>query len=417
MKFSGGEIEKKKLESTLIVCQLLKSLFDNDSVIIGNPKIDETICRILVPNTFVSENDESHFTVPVSASLDSSQGLSPSTSLLLYTISFKSIDKLQNLLLKGDCIAAIRMKIYDLFQSNGRESLKVLYSLFAGNGPNAACHSPVDPIYSLNASYVAIPVTSAFSPTPINEMQLECLIKWQGALAMIIANRSSGDSQAISALGDIIKRFMRLIFALQLTEIYEFGISLTSNESGLPYLQVYKLMWLVDCGYLNEARRYCESIANIAKVYTKGSPYFHGCFLQKLKDLIQCLLEHGGSNSDTNESSWIFAKKMPKATFDSLWESLEGKFNKFVAGDSVDKIGPFSYYSAIIQPIPSYSVSADSYGSYYGPPDVNSKNISTTTMPPPPLSVGSSRSASSASNCHPVRVRYVDVMNQIPPSN
>ncbi|CAJ0640367.1 14106_t:CDS:2, partial [Entrophospora sp. SA101] len=100
MKFSGGEIEKKKLESTLIVCQLLKSLFDNDSVIIGNPKIDETICRILVPNTFVSENDESHFTVPVSASLDSSQGLSPSTSLLLYTISFKSIDKLQNLLLK-----------------------------------------------------------------------------------------------------------------------------------------------------------------------------------------------------------------------------------------------------------------------------------------------------------------------------
>ncbi|CAJ0769750.1 4502_t:CDS:2, partial [Entrophospora sp. SA101] len=55
--------------------------------------------------------------------------------------------------------------------------------------------------------------------------------------------------------------------------------------------------------------------------------------------------------------------------------------------------------------------------SLHRPPDVNSKNISTTTMPPPPLSVGSSRSASSASNCHPVRVRYVDVMNQIPPSN
>ncbi|CAJ0830040.1 10824_t:CDS:10, partial [Entrophospora sp. SA101] len=357
MKFSGGEIEKKKLESTLIVCQLLKSLFDNDSVIIGNPKIDETICRILVPNTFVSENDESHFTVPVSASLDSSQGLSPSTSLLLYTISFKSIDKLQNLLLKGDCIAAIRMKIY--------ESLKVLYSLFAGNGPNAACHSPVDPIYSLNASYVAIPVTSAFSPTPINEMQLECLIKWQGALAMIIANRSSGDSQAISAL------------ALQLTEIYEFGISLTSNESGLPYLQVYKLMWLVDCGYLNEARRYCESIANIAKVYTKGSPYFHGCFLQKLKDLIQCLLEHGGSNSDTNESSWIFAKKMPKATFDSLWESLEGKFNKFVAGDSVDKTDSYgSYYAITSNTNYSYNTANNDYSNNEFENDVGDLGLS-----------------------------------------
>ncbi|CAJ0846909.1 12758_t:CDS:10, partial [Entrophospora sp. SA101] len=676
MKFSGEEIEKKKLESTLVIWQLLKSLFENDGVIIGNPKIDETIRKILVPNIFVSENDESHFTVPASGSFDSSQGLSqtPATTSLSYTTSSKSIDELQNLLLKGDRIAAIRLamdenlwshaliiascvnkdtwkdvvngfirhemggQMGDAFQSNGRESLRVLYSLFAGNGPNAvkeffpqrtllnqACYSPVNPVYSqtsnssqfnlsLNTPYVVAPVTPAFSPAPINEMQLERLIKWRETLAMIIANRSPGDSQAISALGDLLKEhgwvhashicyilspkssinsgidtpntrftlvgkdylcsnsidYFHDWEALRLTEIYEFGISLTGNEGGLPFLQAYKLIyawWLVDCGHLNEARRYCESIANIVKVYTKGSPYFHGCFLQKLKDLTQRLLEHGGSNSGTNESSsWTFAKKMPKASLDSLWESLEGKFNKFVAGDSVDKsdkktpstnfepVGPFSHYSAITQPIPSRSTSADSYGglsnnafgskkkqkeipetstedkqdenvvenvkadekqnesqdnkkeesklSWFGkfftkkengkvanlgeeisfyydpvqkrwvnkkggmesstltpppppppptrakttsptpsasmavsnnnsnnnknstssdsligpPPGINPKNISTTTTPPP-LSIGSRRSASSTSNRRPVRARYVDIMNQIPPSN
>ncbi|CAG8583924.1 4204_t:CDS:2 [Dentiscutata erythropus] len=127
--------------------------------------------------------------------------------------------------------------------------------------------------------------------------------------------------------------------------------------------------------------RYCESIANIVKVYTKGSPYFHGCFLQNLKDLTQRLLEHGGNSSGNNESSsWLFAKKMPKAALDSLWDSLEVKFNRFVAGDAMDEngqnqssssisqetVGPFSHFSAITQQtsnVPSRSVSAAEFRS------------------------------------------------------
>ena len=129
----------------------------------------------MVPNIFVNESDESHFTVPASTNFDSSQALSQTlaTSSLSSTVSPKSIDKLQNYLLKGDRVAAIRLamdenlwshaliiascvnkdmwkevvsgfiryemgdKIGNAFQSNGRESLRVLYSLFAGNGPNA----------------------------------------------------------------------------------------------------------------------------------------------------------------------------------------------------------------------------------------------------------------------------------------
>ncbi|CAG8519661.1 14043_t:CDS:1, partial [Acaulospora colombiana] len=63
---------------------------------------------------------------------------------------------------------------------------------------------------------------------------------------------------------------------------------------------------------------------------------------------------------------------MPKATLDSLWGSLEGKFNKFVAGDNVDEsgekpsdsqeaVGPYSYFGASTNPtsnVPSRSASA-----------------------------------------------------------
>jgi hypothetical protein len=74
---------------------------------------------------------------------------------------------------------------------------------------------------------------------------------------------------------------------------------------------------------------------------------------------------------------------MPKATLDSLWGSLEGKFNKFVAGDVVDEnvrksssldtsetIGPFSHFSSITHPtseVPSRSVSASDFRSIPNP--------------------------------------------------
>jgi hypothetical protein len=51
-----------------------------------------------------------------------------------------------------------------------------------------------------------------------------------------------------------------------MTEIYEFGLSLISNDGGLPHLQAYKLLyawWLADCGYLNEARRYMSFVCNV----------------------------------------------------------------------------------------------------------------------------------------------------------
>ncbi|GES88543.1 Sec23-binding domain of Sec16-domain-containing protein [Rhizophagus clarus] len=475
--FNEEEVEKRKLESILIVWNLFKIMFENEGVLIGSPKVEDLVRKILVPSASKSNNDEANFTVPADTGFDSQIGLSqtPETSSLTYSVSVKSVDKLQEILLEGDRIAAIRhamnenlwahaliiascvnkdlwkevvtgfirqdlMGKVETSEPDGRESLRVLYSLFAGQGQNAVkeflpynnlltvAQSPVTAMiptshYSpnTNAPYVTSKVTALYTSSD-HSVPLDSLIKWRETIAMILANRAPGDNQAISALGDMLKEYgwihashvcyilspnasiisgfdapnARFTLlgndytqnlpinnfynwqSLRMTEIYEFGLSLNNNNSGLPHLQAYKLLyawWLADCGYLNEARRYCESIANIVKVYTKGSPYFHGCFLQKLKDLTQRLLEHGGGTNES--SSWLFAKKMPKATLDSLWGSLEGKFNKFVAGDVVDEnvrkssssnasetIGPFSHFSSITHPtseVPSRSVSASDF--------------------------------------------------------
>ena len=76
--------------------------------------------------------------------------------------------------------------------------------------------------------------------------------------------------------------------AYYLTELYEFALSTKQGgASALPFLQGYKLVhawWLADFGYLNEAQRYCEAIADAIKGYTKGSPYLHRQLLENLKE-------------------------------------------------------------------------------------------------------------------------------------
>jgi hypothetical protein len=131
--------------------------------------------KVLVPSASKSNNDEANFTVPADTGFDAQKGLSqtPETSSLTYSVSVKSVDKLQELLLKGDRVAAIHHAMNEnlwahaliiascvnkdlwkevvtgfikhemgtqkgeISESNGRESLRVLYSLFAGQGQNA----------------------------------------------------------------------------------------------------------------------------------------------------------------------------------------------------------------------------------------------------------------------------------------
>jgi hypothetical protein len=134
------------------------------------------------------------------------------------------------------------------------------------------------------------------------------------------------------------------IEAIHLTELWEFAVSSKqpAGSQGLPFLQGYKLLlaWiLADYGYITEAQRYCEAMAGILKAYTKGSPYLHKHLLEKLKELNElCEMSGHGASADS-ATSWL-KQKIPKPTLDSIWGSLEGKFNKFVSGEDLPSEEP-----------------------------------------------------------------------------
>ncbi|CAG8482485.1 1997_t:CDS:10 [Paraglomus occultum] len=516
--FAGDELNKSSLEATILVWKLLKLMIEHDGALVGNPrqkyanrkspKIEEAVRNLLVPmKDKTGDGSTDNFTIPADVTAFDANGITETErKTITYTVSGDSVDKLQEMLLRGDRAAAVNYAMQENLwphamiiascvnkdtwknvvssfirqelsdspcdddKSNGRESLRVLYSLLSGQGRNAVkeflphtpllrrvSQVPTTPVSALqhlsttpqgspttSMPYSPLPTTPRYSPeTPT--ASFESLSKWRETLAMILANHAPGDSQAITGLGDILREngwicaahvcymlspqssthsgidipncrmsllsgdylhqqstFFQNGDAIRLTEIYEFARSLQSDNDGcLPFLQAYKLLyawWLIDYGHVDEARRYCESIANTVKVYTKGSQYFHHCFLQNLKKLTQRLLEHNNNNTNNGnneQSSWLFAKKMPKARLDSLWDSLEGKFNKFVAGDtndapnkkqqteSAEVVGPFSHFSSTAHPsasgvIPTRSASASDFRTT----DVNQQRSATPSAIP-----------------------------------
>ncbi|KAI9491844.1 Sec23-binding domain of Sec16-domain-containing protein [Zychaea mexicana] len=204
-----------------------------------------------------------------------------------------------------------------------KQALRVLYSLFAGSGAASISEflPAATPQQRLGTPFGVSPQTQ---PAQATEDQLQ---QWRITLTLILANRTPRDTEAITSLGDILRAHgwldaahicylvspqsslhsgidaphVRLTLigaegttafsdldAYYLTELYEFALSTKQGgASSLPFLQGYKLVhawWLADFGYLTEAQRYCEAIANAIKGYTKGSPYLHRQLLENLKE-------------------------------------------------------------------------------------------------------------------------------------
>ncbi|KAI7851450.1 Sec23-binding domain of Sec16-domain-containing protein [Circinella umbellata] len=261
----------------------------------------------------------------------------------------------------------------DRFNVTGdKQALRVLYSLFAGSGASSMTEflPAAAPQQRLGTPF-GVPAQAA--PLQATEEQLQ---EWQITLTLILANRTPRDTEAITSLGDILRTHgwldaahicylvspqsslhsgidaphVRLTLigaegttafsdldAYYLTELYEFALSTKpGGASSLPFLQGYKLVhawWLADFGYLNEAQRYCEAIADAIKGYTKGSPYLHRQLLENLKEFSElCEAASGQSIGDTK--SWV-KNKLSKNMLESMWGSFEGKFNKFVSGEDM----------------------------------------------------------------------------------
>ncbi|KAJ3330394.1 hypothetical protein HDU76_005778 [Blyttiomyces sp. JEL0837] len=225
-----------------------------------------------------------------------------------------------------------------------RPSLRLLYSVFAGNGAKA----PMEFGYKVNR-------------------------KWREALATIIANRTPGDIAAIAAFGDHLRAIglnsaaqichmlsptysvlsgpdapdvKNVLFganhfthprslvqdfdALHLTEIYEYGQAQANGgiAGGLPHLQPFKLAyasWLIDLGCVDVAQQYSDAITQIVAKYAKGSPYFHRSFGEQMKALqerLAALSVKGAGDSTEGGEGWF------------RFESILGKLVNAAIGES-----------------------------------------------------------------------------------
>ncbi|KAF9191283.1 vesicle coat component [Haplosporangium sp. Z 11] len=276
-------------------------------------------------------------------------------------------------------------------QANGREALRVLYALFSGQTQSAVneliplnLRAPVqgqqDDVTVPDNQFVSAESLALMTPVEAPKIPNASLDQWRDTLVMILSNRTSGDQTAISSLGDMLikegwveaahicyllspqssvhsgpdAQLNRLVLigadanphaaipfyknteAFQKTEIYEFASALRSAGAtgGLPFLQAYKLIYvwtLVELGMFSEAGRYLESVEAIVKSQTKGSPYYNTVFLERLKDITERLT--GSSQISVAGESW-FAKKVPKPTIGGIFDALDNKISKFIAGDN-----------------------------------------------------------------------------------
>ncbi|KAL0943868.1 COPII coat assembly protein SEC16 [Colletotrichum truncatum] len=256
------------------------------------------------------------------------------------------------------------------YPGHNNESIAALYKVLSGNFDD--CVDELVPVHA-RAGFQLVNTTLATGPT---KNAIEGLDKWRETLGLILSNRSTEDIRALNALGNLLSSYgraeaahicflfgrMATIFgglddaasnfvlvgadhktqgeqfaketeALLLSEVYEFGLSLSGSSAlstGVPHLAAYKLqhaMTLAEYGLRDKALQYCEAIAGSITSQTKRSPYYHPILETAVENLRARLKQAPKEES----SSWISKPSMNKVS-DTVWS----RFNKFVAGDEND---------------------------------------------------------------------------------
>ncbi|KXS11023.1 hypothetical protein M427DRAFT_138680 [Gonapodya prolifera JEL478] len=251
-----------------------------------------------------------------------------------------------------------------------RPTLLALYRLMGGDGGNSVdgfLASPGDP-------------NSAVPTAHVNQ--------WRSIVALILANRTMGDSAALTGLGDQLrmfgryfaaqicyllsgtpwafsgidspdnrvilvgtdhtdfcqKRFWESPNAVHLSEVLELASTLHNNAGiavgSLPHLQAYKVAhaWsLADYGQLELSKQYCETIEEVIGAYSKGSPYFHNRLVEPLRNLHDRLSSTSTAcGPETKEgSSWL--SRLSKS---DGWKSELNKFLNSAVGVEAPKSTP-----------------------------------------------------------------------------
>ncbi|CAE6525396.1 unnamed protein product [Rhizoctonia solani] len=505
-----GPSDRSKSEGKLVLVNLLKIMVENDGKLTGTPAIEAAVRQALVPRlsaapAVTSPNSQatsftlaSALDVNVTSPGMEQYSLHPSGSadspVVTYKVKSGALDKIQEFLLQGErrqayhyaldermwahamLIASsldkeawkevvnefIRSELGvrtdqkrpppfggDASVANGREPLRIAYSLFAGHGP-ASIQELLPPknLSRTDANSLMPPVVPMIHATPISpnfpqpvltsSVPAPALLQWNEIAATIVSNQA--DPQALTALGDYLvsnkwveaahacyllspttsaigglsmpsvrvvllgsespgtsRNFEKDDDAIIFTEIAEYAYSLAPTVkgqdayAGLPHLQAYKLIRaskLAEMGHVALASRYCEAVVTSTRTFNRPSPFFTTTFLEQCKELSDHL---SGVPQLDNASSWI-GKKVAKPSLDSIGNWLSGGLTKLIAGDGEEFGAPETEIAPKAESGAFSHYSSISSANTSQTPSPNASIValpSQPSAPPPPKRAGS----------------------------
>ncbi|KKA28399.1 hypothetical protein TD95_000215 [Thielaviopsis punctulata] len=413
-QFSGPQtLEQKRDNERVLLWKVLRLLVENDGAVDGTEALEKAAREILTPGV-VAPADEAGAPGYLLNGMQSAPGngaaSETSDPTAIETIqkylavgnrekaAWAAADKKlwgHAMLISNTVSPELYQKVAQEFvrkevnfPGHKNESLAALYKVLSGNSEECV-DELVPPHARAGMQLVATSTNSGYSSDT-----LEGLDKWRETVSMILSNRSTDDLKALVSLGDLLASYGRaeaahvcFIFAknmavfgglddsranfvligadhrgqadqfakeyepLLLSEIFEYGLSLTGSTTalaGAPHLTAYKLQMalsLAEYGYCDKAQQYCEAIMASMSAQTRRSPYHHPILEVAVDDLLKRLR----SAPKEESNSWISKPSMNKVS-DSMWN----RFNKFVAGDADDgttdasgsdaggEVGPFA---------------------------------------------------------------------------
>lgn len=393
-------LESKRAIERLLLWRILRIFIEFDGILEGTPAVEKAVRDILSPGTITpTADDDALFpgvgglgVGPSAVTAMQADGADMSTMdqirhHLLRGDREKAVWAFVDKRLWGHAMLISHTVSGDLYKQvaqefvrkevnypgHNNESMAALYKVLSGNFDD--CVDELVPVHA-RAGLQLMSTQSGLGPA---KDTLDGLDKWRETLSLILSNRSPDDTRGLNALGNLLSSYGRAeaahicflfgrnasVFgglddpnanlvllgsdhhqqsdqfaketeALQLSEVYEYGISLAGGlaaMAGTPHLAAYKLqhaMTLAEYGYRDKALQYCDAIATAMTSQTKRSPYHHAILEAALEDFMTRLKQ--APKDETN--SWISKPSMNKVS-DSMWN----RFNKFVAGDENEKNG------------------------------------------------------------------------------
>jgi hypothetical protein len=259
-------------------------------------------------------------------------------------------------------------------QRSSFQSIKVLYSLFAGMGKDAIGTVAPSTITNSISAVPTIQSSTTSSTTNISDI----VGRWKEILGMILSNRTPNDITAIVSLGDTLlssgklfaahlcylfspssisglgnkntkavilgadhlknKKFYQDLSAFEMTEFLEYMYYLANkNLSTMPHFQAYKLAyasWLSEIGLVTKAFSYTQCIMQIVKSGTNNnsngttstSLYYNSTFIESLKEFSSRCQGNLNGTKNAPKDGWF--SKITK--FDTFLEAFDHGLNKFI---------------------------------------------------------------------------------------